>query len=44
MAQVIRDSDSIRLRRFVLILLGTFAAIALILGAAGMMGRVERGR
>jgi predicted lysophospholipase L1 biosynthesis ABC-type transport system permease subunit len=38
MAQVIRDSDSIRLRRFVLILLGTFAAIALILGAVGMYG------
>jgi putative ABC transport system permease protein len=38
MAQVIRDSESIRLRRFVLILLGTFAAIALILGAVGMYG------
>jgi putative ABC transport system permease protein len=38
MAKVIRDSDSIRLRRFVLILLGSFAAIALLLAAVGIYG------
>jgi putative ABC transport system permease protein len=38
MAKVIRDSGSIRLRRFVLILLGNFAAIALLLAAVGIYG------
>ncbi len=38
MSQVIHDSDSIRLRRFVLILLGGFAGLALILAAVGMYG------
>ena len=36
--QVIRDSESIRLRRFVLILLGTFAGLALVLAAVGIYG------
>ena len=36
--QVIADSDSIRLRRFVLILLGGFAALALVLAAVGLYG------
>jgi putative ABC transport system permease protein len=38
MAQAISDSESIRLRRFVLILLGSFAAIALMLAAVGIYG------
>ena len=38
MWQMIRDSESIRLRRFVLTLLGTFAAVALILAAVGIFG------
>jgi putative ABC transport system permease protein len=38
MATVIHESDSIRLRRFVLILLGAFAAIALVLAAVGVYG------
>jgi putative ABC transport system permease protein len=38
MSQIIRDSESIRLRRFVLILLGSFAGIALILAAVGVYG------
>jgi predicted permease len=38
MAEVIHDSGSIRLRRFVLILLGIFAAIALALAAVGVYG------
>jgi predicted permease len=38
MWQLIRDSESIRLRRFVLTLLGTFAALALILAAVGIFG------
>jgi predicted permease len=38
MWQMIRDSESIRLRRFVLTLLGTFAALALILAAVGIFG------
>jgi putative ABC transport system permease protein len=37
-AIAIRDSESIRLRRFVLTLLGTFAALALILAAVGIFG------
>jgi predicted permease len=36
--QVIADSESIRLRRFVLILLGSFAALALLLAAVGLYG------
>ena len=36
MSKVIRDSGSIRPRRFVLMLLGTFAAIALMLAAVGI--------
>jgi putative ABC transport system permease protein len=36
--QVIADSESVRLRRFVLILLGSFAAIALVLAAIGLYG------
>ncbi len=38
MSQVIHDSESLRLRRFVLILLGGFAGIALILAAIGIYG------
>jgi ABC-type antimicrobial peptide transport system permease subunit len=38
MSRVIRESESIRLRRFVLIVLGGFAGIALILAAVGMYG------
>ena len=38
MAQVIHDSESIRLRRFVLILLGCFAAIAVLLAGVGIFG------
>jgi putative ABC transport system permease protein len=38
MWQMFRDSESIRLRRFVLTLLGTFAALALILAAVGIFG------
>jgi len=38
MSRLIRDSDSIRLRRFVLILLGGFAGLALILAAVGIYG------
>jgi putative ABC transport system permease protein len=38
MWQLIRDSESIRLRRFVLTLLGTFAALAVILAAVGIFG------
>jgi putative ABC transport system permease protein len=36
--QVIADSESVRLRRFVLILLGIFAALALVLAAVGLYG------
>jgi predicted permease len=36
--QVIADSESVRLRRFVLILLGSFAALAVILAAVGLYG------
>jgi ABC-type antimicrobial peptide transport system permease subunit len=36
--QVIANSESVRLRRFVLILLGSFAAIALALAAIGLYG------
>ena len=36
--QVIADSESVRLRRFVLILLGSFAALALVLAAVGLYG------
>jgi putative ABC transport system permease protein len=38
MLQVIHDSESIRLRRFVLILLGAFAGLALVLAAVGVYG------
>jgi putative ABC transport system permease protein len=38
MSKVIRDSGSIRLRRFVLILLGSFAALAVVLAAVGIYG------
>jgi putative ABC transport system permease protein len=38
MSAVIRDSGSIRLRRFVLILLGSFAVIALVPAAVGIYG------
>ena len=38
MWQVISESDSIRLRRFVLILLGSFACLALTLSAVGLYG------
>jgi putative ABC transport system permease protein len=38
MRQVIRESEAIRLRRFVLILLGSFACVALILAAVGIYG------
>jgi len=38
MRQVIRESESIRLRRFVLILLGSFAGLALVLAAVGIYG------
>jgi putative ABC transport system permease protein len=38
MWQMIRDSGSIRLRRFVLTLLGTFAALAVLLAAVGIFG------
>jgi putative ABC transport system permease protein len=38
MRDVINESESIRLRRFVLILLGTFALLALILAAVGTYG------
>jgi len=38
MADVIHESGSIRMRRFVLILLGGFAAIALALAAVGVFG------
>jgi putative ABC transport system permease protein len=38
MSQVIHDSESIRLRRFALILFGSFASIALILAAVGVYG------
>jgi predicted permease len=40
MRQVIDDSESIRLRRFVLILLGGFAGLALMLAAIGVYGVV----
>jgi ABC-type antimicrobial peptide transport system permease subunit len=36
--RVIAGSESIRLRRFVLILLGSFAALALVLAAIGLYG------
>ena len=38
MRQVIADSESIRLRRFVLVLLGGFAVLALVLAAVGLYG------
>ena len=38
MRQVIAESGSIRLRRFVLILLGSFSALALLLAAVGLYG------
>jgi len=38
MWEVIRESESIRLRRFVLILLGSFAAMAMVLAAVGIYG------
>jgi putative ABC transport system permease protein len=38
MQQVIDKSESIRLRRFVLILLGSFAGLALLLAAVGTYG------
>jgi len=38
MEQVIYESESIRLRRFVLILLGSFATLALLLAAVGLYG------
>jgi putative ABC transport system permease protein len=38
MRDVINDSGSVRLRRFVLILLGTFAVIAMLLAAVGTYG------
>jgi len=40
MNQVINESESIRLRRFVLILLGSFAGLALLLAAVGLYGVV----
>ena len=36
--QVVADSESVRLRRFILILLGSFAALALVLAAVGLYG------
>jgi putative ABC transport system permease protein len=38
MDQVIDESDSIKVRRFVLILLGTFASLALLLAGVGLYG------
>ena len=38
MRQVIRDSESIRLRRFVILLLGSFAGLALVLAGVGVYG------
>jgi putative ABC transport system permease protein len=38
MSQVIGESESVRLRRFVVILLGGFAALALLLAAVGLYG------
>ncbi len=38
MRQVIRESESIRLRRFVILLLGSFAGLALVLAAVGVYG------
>jgi putative ABC transport system permease protein len=40
MGDVIRASESLRLRRFVLILLGSFAALAVLLAAIGLYGVV----
>jgi putative ABC transport system permease protein len=40
MEQVIADSESIRLRRFVLVLIGSFAGLALVLAAVGLYGVV----
>jgi ABC-type antimicrobial peptide transport system permease subunit len=36
--QMIRESESVRLRRFMLILLGAFAGVALVLAAVGIYG------
>jgi putative ABC transport system permease protein len=40
MKQVMAESESLRLRRFVLILLGSFAGLALVLAAVGLYGVV----